>query len=480
MKKEELISVAAYCRVSTDREEQVSSFANQVHFFEAYIAENPQWHLHQIYTDEGITGTSVKKREGFLRMIEDAKKGCFALILTKEISRFARNLLDSIFYTRELKKLGVGVIFLNDGIDTRDGDAELRLAILSSIAQEESRRTSERVKWGQKRRMEAGVVFGRGLLGYELADGVLSVNEAEAETVRRVFHLFAEENMGISMIARTLSAEGLRTKAGNFFTPSTLCRILQNEKYCGDLVQKKTVTVDYLSHEKKYNRGEEALIVLRDHHMPIVERELFERTQEILSSHKGEKRSGRESRRYPFSGKVVCGVCGARMTARVQARQKEVYHLWRCARGHETVSLRNDAILFMMQTVLQEEAETFHEAAGEAEMQIEGLISSRKNGARMAEAKEKLLTLYLAGEIEKEEFQAARMRLCEEEARMGMVKEEIRGLFSDERFYREMTQSITVFGDRAEVRLFGSVRSFSFVRAGSGRACAWMLHETRK
>ncbi len=480
MKKEALISVAAYCRVSTDREEQASSFANQVHFFEEYIAENSRWQLYQIYTDEGITGTNVKKREGFLRMVEDAKKGCFSLVLTKEISRFARNLLDSIFYTRELKKLGVGVIFLSDGIDTRDGDAELRLAILSSIAQEESRRTSERVKWGQKRRMEAGVVFGRGLLGYELTDGILSVNEAEAETVRRIFHLFAEEMHGLSEIARMLSAEGLRTKAGNFFTPSTLFRILQNEKYCGDLVQKKTVTVDYLSHEKKYNRGEEALIVLRDHHIPIVEREIFERTQEILTSHKGEKRGGRESRRYPFSGKVICGVCGARMTARVQARKKGDYHLWRCARGHESASLRNDAVLFMMQAILREEAETVQRAAEEAEAQLSALISSRKNGERTEAAKEKLLTLYLAGEIEKEEFRSARMRLCEEEARMGKIKDEMRELFSDEMFYRELARSITVFGDHAEVRLFGSARIFRFVRAGKGKACAWMLHETRK
>ena len=131
--------VAAYCRVSTDSADHANSFESQKRYFALYIERNPEWRLYEIYADEGITGTNTKKRKAFQRMIEDAKKGCFDLILTKEISRFARNILDSIYYTRELKRHGVGVLFMNDNIYTMDGDAELRLAILSSIAQEESR-----------------------------------------------------------------------------------------------------------------------------------------------------------------------------------------------------------------------------------------------------------------------------------------------------------------------------------------------------
>ena len=160
--------VAAYCRVSTEKEEQAQSFESQCDFFRCYIEQKKEWEFYKVFADEGISGTSTKQRK-------------FDLLITKEISRFARNTLDSIYYTRELRKVGVGVLFLNDGINTLDGDAELRLSIMASIAQEESRKTSERVKWGQKRRMEEGVVFGRSMLGYDVRNGKMYVNEEGAE-----------------------------------------------------------------------------------------------------------------------------------------------------------------------------------------------------------------------------------------------------------------------------------------------------------
>ena len=161
-----MIRAAGYCRVSTDREDQANSFEAQQRYFRDYIGRQDGWELYGIYADEGITGTSVKKRVRFNEMIRDARLGRFSLILTKEVSRFSRNILDTIAYTRELRNLGVEVIFLTDGIRTMDPDAELRLSIMASIAQEESRKTSARVKWGQTRQMERGVVFGRSLLGY--------------------------------------------------------------------------------------------------------------------------------------------------------------------------------------------------------------------------------------------------------------------------------------------------------------------------
>ena len=177
--------VAAYCRVSTEKEEQAQSFESQCEFFRCYIEGRKEWEFYKVFADEGISGTSTKKREQFNRMIEEARQGKFDLLLTKEISRFARNTLDSIYYTRELRKVGVGLLFLNDGINTLEGDAELRLSIMASIAQEESRKTSERVKWGQKRRMEEGVVFGRSMLGYDVKNGKMYVNEEGAKVVRK-------------------------------------------------------------------------------------------------------------------------------------------------------------------------------------------------------------------------------------------------------------------------------------------------------
>ena len=243
--------VAAYCRVSTDSADQANSFESQKRYFALYIERNPEWRLYEIYADEGITGTNTKKRKAFQRMIEDAKKGCFDLILTKEISRFARNILDSIYYTRELKRHGVGVLFMNDNIYTMDGDAELRLAILSSIAQEESRKTSERVKWGQKRRMEMGIVFGSSMLGYDVRGGNLYINEDGAAVVRSIFHKFTEEGKGTHLIAKELDEEGIKPMRAKNWNSSVVLRILKNEKYCGDLVQKKTYTPDYLSPREK-------------------------------------------------------------------------------------------------------------------------------------------------------------------------------------------------------------------------------------
>ena len=186
-----MIKVASYCRVSTDKDDQANSFETQCQYFREYIERRPDWELYEVYADEGITGTSTKKRAQFNRMINDAYEGKFQLIITKEVSRFSRNILDTIRYTRELKAIGVAVLFVTDCINTMDPDAELRLSIMASIAQEESRRTSSRVTWGQTRQMEKGVVFGQSLLGYDVKDGGIAINPEGAETVKLIFQKYA-------------------------------------------------------------------------------------------------------------------------------------------------------------------------------------------------------------------------------------------------------------------------------------------------
>ena len=265
-------------------------------------------------------------------MIACAKDGDFDWIVTKEISRFARNTLDSIFYTRELKKHGVGVIFLNDNINTLDGDAELRLAIMSSIAQEESRKTSERVKWGQKRRMEQGVVFGRSMLGYDVRDGKMYINEEGAEVVRRIFHKFVNEGKGTHVIARELREEGMKPMRVNEWQSTVILRIIRNEKYCGDLVQKKTYTPDFLSHEKKVNHGQEEFVIIKDHHEPFISRELFDQANRMLDERSlSQEGKSKYSSRHPFSGKIKCGCCGSGYAARYKTRKNgSCYKAWRC------------------------------------------------------------------------------------------------------------------------------------------------------
>ena len=285
------IRVGAYCRVSTDKDDQMNSFESQVEYFTEYIQRESDWEIVKIYSDEGISGTNTLKRDGFKEMIADAYSGKLDLILTKSVSRFARNTLDSIGYTRELAKRDVFVVFTTDAIDTRQADAEFRLTFLSALAQEESRKTSENVKWGQLQRMKKGVVFGRDMLGYKVREGKLYLVEEEAAVVRLIFHKYLVEGKGTHVIARELKEEGIRplnpdgkAKYKNDWSNTVILRVLRNEKYVGDLCQKKTWTKSYLDHKKRYNRGEEDMVYIRDHHpeIAIISREMWNATQEEL------------------------------------------------------------------------------------------------------------------------------------------------------------------------------------------------------
>ncbi|MDP4181535.1 MAG: recombinase family protein [Bacillota bacterium] len=338
--------VVAYCRVSTDKDDQQNSFDSQKKYFEEYIKSKADWEFVDIYADEGISGTSVEKREGFKRMIEDAYDRRFDLILTKEIARFARNTKDSLEYTRKLRKLNIGVVFTIDNINTLDSDGELRLTIMSAIAQDESRRTSERVKWGQKRRMEQGVVFGRELLGYHLRNGVLSVNPEEAEIVKLIFHKYVVEGKGAHVIARELYEEGITTKRQlGKWSNTMILKVLRNEKYVGDLAQRKTYTPDYLDHKKKFNKGEEEIIYIKGHHTPIIDRDMWEAAQDQLKSRTSSDGSNSKySNRYWCSGKIICGECGSRFVCRTKKlKNGQKYKAWRCMESAKNGNLKVDA-----------------------------------------------------------------------------------------------------------------------------------------
>ncbi len=430
--------VAAYCRVSTDNDDQANSFESQQRYFRQYIERNPDWELYAIFADEGISGTNTKKRKEFNRMIACAKNGDFDLIITKEISRFARNTLDSIFYTRDLKKHGVGVIFLNDNINTLDGDAELRLAIMSSIAQEESRKTSERVKWGQKRQMEQGVVFGRSMLGYDVKDGKMTINEDGAKIVRLIFRKFVDEGKGTHVIARELREEGISPMRVKEWSNTVILRVIRNEKYCGDLVQKKTYTPDFLSHEKKYNRGQEEFVILKDHHEPIISRELFDKANRILDAKSlSQEGKAKHSNRYPFSGKIKCGRCGASYVARYKTRKDgSQYKAWRCFEGAKHgsphidkagnhvgcsgTSIRNEEAIHIMYLVCKQLTIDRQKVADNLIKTIQKVISLDMTGADTNTLEEKkeaaqkkrtdLIDLYTSGDIDRDEFTALRAK----------------------------------------------------------------------
>lgn len=323
------LRAAAYCRVSTDRAEQSGSLASQRSFFDDYIRNSDSMTLVGVFYDEGTSGTTTLNRYGFNKMISLAVSGGIDIILTKEVSRFARNTVDTLNITRMLRSKGVGIIFINDNIDTRDSDGELRLSIMATIAQEESRKISERVKWGQQRKMEQGVVFGRSCLGYDVKDGKITVNADSAEIVKRIFTEYTVLLKGAESIADGLNAEQIRTVNGGRWSGAFIRKVLRNVKYVGDLEQKKTCTPDFLTHKKRLNRSEH--IYIRNHHEPIISRELWEQTQAEICRRKPTDTS-RHSDRYVFSGKVYCGVCGSVMVSRVKTlKNGKIYHALRCS-----------------------------------------------------------------------------------------------------------------------------------------------------
>ena len=309
------IKVASYCRVSTDLSDQLHSLAAQLKYFTEYISEHEGWDLVEVYYDEGITGTSVKKRDAFNRMIADCEAGKIELVITKEVSRFARNTVDTLCFTRKLTALGIRVIFMNDGIDTSDKDGELRLTIMASIAQEESRKISERVKWGIRRKMEEGWVYGHAeMLGYRTHDGKLEIVPEEAEIVRRIFHSYVYEGKGCHTIANELNAAGLFTVKGKMWREDGVNRILKNDKYVGDLTQWKHYSTDFLTKRILQNNGDNPdmpLVKVPNHHEPIISREVWDLAQKQVYERGRLAKEGRKfSQHYWFSSKMVCGKCG--------------------------------------------------------------------------------------------------------------------------------------------------------------------------
>ena len=319
------LRVAAYCRVSTDSEDQLNSYKSQVQHYTDLIKSKSEWDLAGIYADEAITGTQVTKREDFQRLINDCMNGDVDMIITKSISRFARNTLDTLKYVRMLKEKGIAVFFEEENINTLTMDGELLLVILSSVAQQEVENISANVKKGLKMKMQRGELVGfQGCLGYDYhpEDKSISINEEEAEIVRYIFRRYIE-GAGGSVIAQELENLGYKTKRGSTrWAETTVIGIIKNEKYKGDILMGKTFTLDPISKRRLDNFGEEDQFYIRDHHEAIISEEMFEKAQEILKRRAKPRRLGTDgkrekfSRKYAFSCMLECGFCGGTLTRR--------------------------------------------------------------------------------------------------------------------------------------------------------------------
>ena len=324
--------VAGYARVSTDSEEQLTSYEAQVDYYTQYIQSNPDWQFVCVYTDEGISATNTKKRDGFNRMVQDALDGKIDLIVTKSVSRFARNTVDSLTTVRKLKEKGVEVYFQKENIYTLDSKGELLITIMSSLAQEESRSISENVTWGQRKRFADGKVSMsyRQFLGYRKgADGLPEIVPEEAELVRRIYRTFMQGKTPHG-IAKMLTAEHIPTPAGKEkWQASTVESILKNEKYRGDAKLQKTFTVDFLQKKMKVNEGEVPQYYVENSHPAIIEPEEWDLVQAEFSRRK--ELGGRYSSTGIFSTMLICGDCGTPYGAKVwHSTDKYRRTVWQC------------------------------------------------------------------------------------------------------------------------------------------------------
>ncbi len=315
--EEPKIRVAAYCRVSTDSDEQATSYEAQIEHYTEYIKKNPGWELAGIYADDGISGTNTKKRDDFNRLIEDCMAGKIDMVITKSISRFARNTLDCLNYIRQLKEKNIAVYFEKEAINTLDSKGEIMLTIMASLAQQESQSLSQNVRLGIQYRYQQGKVqvCANRFLGYDKdEEGKLVINQEEAQVVKRIYREYLE-GKSYYEIGKGLTADGIKTAAGSErWLASTLRLILKNEKYVGDALLQKTITTDFLTKKRVQNKGIAPQYYVEDNHDAIIPRELYLMVQEemVRRAHL-ETATGKRrlySGKYALSNIVYCGECG--------------------------------------------------------------------------------------------------------------------------------------------------------------------------
>lgn len=333
--------VAAYCRVSTDSKEQLTSYENQKKVYSELIASNKEWQLAGIYADEGLSGTRADKRPEFNRMIKDCLSGKIDYIITKSVSRFARNTVDCLDYVRMLKGRGIGIIFEEQNIDTLKSDSELYLVIYAGFAQSESESISKNITWSVRKNFENGKPFFmyKKMLGYRKGeDGSPEIVPEEAELVKRIFNMFLA-GQPVEVISNTLKSENIKIPEKELtFSKAMIMSILRNEKYSGDCILQKTVTLDPISKTRKKNEGEAPMYVVENSHPAIISRELFNKVQEELSRRKALTPQSRKTAltasgkysKYALRDVLICAECGSRYRRVTWTAKGKHRVVWRC------------------------------------------------------------------------------------------------------------------------------------------------------
>ena len=468
------LKVVFYARVSTDTKGQLLSLDNQIKYFEDFIKNNKMWHFSGSYIDEAVSGTSIKNRKNFLKMIEDAKCKKFDLVVTKEISRFSRNTLDSIKYTQILLKHGVGVHFMSDNINTLMPDSELRLTIMSAIAQDEVRRISERVKFGLNESKKSGKMLGSAPFGYEKKDGILTIKENESKIVERIFNLYIF-GLGLRNISKTLFKENILNKNKKPFTYSSLKNIISNPKYKGFSCTNKYYSVDF-KYGKKLRTPPDEWIVKKDENIPcIISESTWNKANEILnekSKNFKENKSSYENR-YFFSGKVKCKEHSASYH-RIMYGKNEALKCKEGRNGCKNISIYTNELEFIINDVYKKTEENKFKIASYFDEKNKSLNKKEK----LILKRERLFELVLDMAISKSEFKERKEKLDEE---IKNAKDDVfsKSSFLNENFDDFKNASYVKF-KKCEIEKTGisGAKISIFLLLGNGNSKCVSLHET--
>ena len=404
--------IAAYCRVSTDKEEQLHSLNHQKEFFTEYARRNGH-ELYRLYADEGISGTNLKRREEFKKLLRDAEFHLFDMVVVKDISRFARNTVDALQSIRKLKSLGINTLFLTANMDSM-GDSEFVLTLFSAMAQEESNHLSKRVKWGKKINAEKGRVPQR-IFGYDRMDKfTLKINPQEAGTVRKIFSLYNEQGLGCRTISMVLNRDGDKTKFGGEWNPRGVRRVLVNPIYCGILVNHKYEIEDFLT-GKQITIPKEEQFIHRRPAWAIVTPEVFQKTQEILQSRRrtydsgASTRNSRYSGRHTFSTLIKCAQCGRSFTRKSYTyANTRIY--WRCVTNDQYTAERCPNRVILDESVLIQNLKNYFSSligdkAAFTSRVLSGLKAQLSNSPNPEQSKKELETRQKKLLIKQERYQ---------------------------------------------------------------------------
>ena len=441
------LRVVYYARVSTEKEEQINSLENQVSFFENYIRKNANWTFIRGYVDEGISGTTSLKREQFMQMIDNSQKDEFDLIVAKEVSRFSRDTIDSLYYTRKLLEYDVCVYFLSDNIITASNDGELRLTIMSSMAQDEVRKISERTKFGFKRAIEKGTVLGtNNIWGYKKEKGKLVIDEMEAPLIRTIFETYANnQKIGLKKLSILLAEQGYYNRNGNMIHQNTLKEIIQNPKYKGYYTGGLSTVVDYRTKKRNFYDKQEWK-VFKDYERvpPIVSEELWDKAnQKLLSRSKSAKMYQKHQTIYPLSGKLYCKKhkCGFVRKIRHYKNKEDVIY-WYCGEFHKkgkkncVPACFKEEDLYNILLIVFKKYEIYKEEIAEELMSFYLELSKEEENIEkekkiineikvLKNKKDKLLDLALDGFLSKEELQIKKVSIEKEISSLNLKLREI-------------------------------------------------------